>query len=63
MLQQSTKKVRGLSQSIYTSKGIVSLLLPDNFNYERKNNANDTEPILKIYVALCLMSFLINSRN
>lgn len=44
----------GITERIYSTKGVISLLLPDNFNYIRKNNANDKEPILKIYKGVIL---------
>jgi DNA-directed RNA polymerase II subunit RPB1 len=33
----------------YNGKGLISLLLPEDFIYEQKNNAHPTEPIVKIY--------------
>ena len=33
----------------FSGKGLVSLILPDTFNYERKNNIDSNEPIVKIY--------------
>ena len=33
----------------FSGKGLVSLILPDTFNYERKNNCDVNEPIVKIY--------------
>ena len=43
----------------YTGKGLVSLLLPANLNYEKKNNASKTEPIFKIYKGV-IISGVIN---
>ena len=33
----------------YHGKGLFSLILPDDLIYEKKNNANPDEPIIKIY--------------
>ena len=35
--------------SVYNGRGLLSLLFPDNFIYEKKNDAYPEEPILKIY--------------
>jgi DNA-directed RNA polymerase beta' subunit len=45
-------KELGLNEYVYTSKVLFSMLLPDDFNYIRKNNANIKQPILKIYKGL-----------
>lgn len=33
----------------YTGKGLISMILPDNFNYEKKNDATEEEPTVRIY--------------
>jgi len=42
--QEKGKKVQS-----FHGKGLVSLILPDDFIYEKKNNADPNEPIVKIY--------------
>lgn len=42
-------KMKGKKIQAFTGKGLISLILPENFNYENKNEADDTEPIVKIY--------------
>lgn len=44
ILQQKGKKTQA-----FTGKGLISLALPDTLNYERKNNVDPLEPIVKIY--------------
>lgn len=44
VLKQFNKK-----PSVFNGKGLISLLLPDNLNYEKKNNCNPEEPTVKIY--------------
>lgn len=39
----------GKEKEILNGKGLFSLLLPNNLFYEKKNNANPDEPIVKIY--------------
>lgn len=41
------KKKRKLTA--FTGKGLFSLLLPNDFNYERRNGADPREPVVKIY--------------
>lgn len=36
------------TKSIFTGRTLISLILPDNLNYEKKNNAHPDEPIVKI---------------
>lgn len=33
----------------YSGKGLISLCLPEDFNYEHRNNADPNEPVVKIY--------------
>lgn len=42
-------KKMGKQQQIYTGHSLFSLLLPEDFNYEKKNNINIQEPVVKIY--------------
>jgi len=42
-------KAKGKKIQAYTGKGLFSLTLPIDFNYENKNDADATEPIVKIY--------------
>ena len=42
-------KAFGKKAASFTGKGLFSLLLPDDFNFEKKNNASEKEPIVKIY--------------
>lgn len=52
-------KELGLSKTLRTSrmgkkrafhgKGLFSMLLPDDFNYEHQNDADENEPVVKIY--------------
>ena len=42
-------KMKGKKSCVYNGRGLVSLLLPDDFIYEQKNDAYSDEPIVKIY--------------
>ena len=42
-------KLKGKSPYPFTGKGVFSFCLPLDFNYESKNNADESEPIVKIY--------------
>lgn len=44
ILKQKGKKVQ-----CYNGKGIISLFLPLDLNYEKKNNADPDEPVVKIW--------------
>lgn len=44
VLKQKRKKTQS-----FNGKGLVSLILPDNLIYERRNGADPDEPIVKIY--------------
>lgn len=39
----------GKSVRAFTGKGLVSLLLPDDFNFTKRNDGDSLEPIVKIY--------------
>ena len=41
--------MKGKKQSVWTGHGLISLILPNDFIYEKKNNANPLEPVVKIY--------------
>jgi DNA-directed RNA polymerase beta' subunit len=47
-IQQVLKKF-GKSPDIFNGKGLISLYLPEDFFYEKKNDSNPEEPIVKIY--------------
>ena len=42
-------KEKGKSVQCYTGHGLISLFLPDDFNYEKKNDTNPNEPTVKIW--------------
>lgn len=42
-------KEKGKKVQCFNGKGLISLVLPDDLFYEKKNNVNPEEPILKIY--------------
>jgi DNA-directed RNA polymerase beta' subunit len=42
-------KLKGKEPNVFNGKGLISLILPDDFIYEKKNDANPEEPIVKIY--------------
>ena len=44
VLQQKGKKVQ-----CFNGRGLVSLFLPDDFNYEKKNDKNPEEPFVRVY--------------
>ena len=49
---QSIRKVfkeKGKKVQCFHGKGLLSLILPDDFFYEKKNNADPSEPVLKIF--------------
>ena len=49
---KTIRKVLGMmgkKQDVYNGRGLISLILPENFIYEKKNDADPTEPIVKIY--------------
>jgi DNA-directed RNA polymerase beta' subunit len=57
-LSQTQKKIqdirrvfkdKGKKVQCFHGKGLISLGLPNDFNYEKKNNANPEEPTVKIY--------------
>ena len=38
----------GKPEEVYNGRGLVSFILPEDFNYEKKNDAHPDEPIVKI---------------
>jgi len=42
-------KAFGKKPRVFNSRGLLSLLFPDNLFYEKKNNVNPEEPTVKIY--------------
>ena len=42
-------KVKGKKAQCYNGKGLISLILPNDLIYEKKNNVNPDEPVVKIY--------------
>ncbi len=44
ILKQKGKKIQ-----CFTGKGLISLILPNNLIYEKKNNSDPNEPVVKIY--------------
>ena len=42
-------KAKGKKINAFNGRGIFSLALPNDFNYEFKNDANEEEPVVKIY--------------
>ena len=53
---------KNIKESPLCGKGLFSLLLPDDFIYENKNKADDTEDTVKIYKGV-LYSGVINKKN
>ena len=42
-------KSKGKKQEFCNGKGLISLLLPEDFIYEKRNDANPDEPVVRIY--------------
>jgi DNA-directed RNA polymerase beta' subunit len=42
-------KLKGKKAQAFSGRGLVSLILPSDFNYENTNNADLTEPTVRIY--------------
>ena len=42
-------KMKGKKPNVYNGRGLISLLLPDDFIYEKKNDSHPNEPVVKIY--------------
>ena len=42
-------KEKGKKIQCFTGKGLISLAFPDDLNYEKKNNADPKEPVVRIY--------------
>ena len=55
-IQHIRKVQKSLGKKILAlnGKGLVSLMLPDDFFYERKNDAHPEQPIVKIYKGVML---------
>ena len=49
------------NKSPYTGSGLISLLLPTNLIYEKKNNACKSEPIFKIYRGVIIKGVITKS--
>lgn len=46
---RKTLKFLGKKAQCFTGKGLVSMILPEDFVYEKKNDAHPTEAVVKIY--------------
>lgn len=42
-------KMKGKKPDVYNGRGLISLLLPEDFIYEKKNGAHPDEPIVRVY--------------
>ena len=42
-------KEKGLDKDCFNGRGLISLILPEDLIYEKKNDATEVEPIVKIY--------------
>jgi DNA-directed RNA polymerase beta' subunit len=42
-------KMKGKPLNVFNGKGLLSLLFPEDFIYEKKNNAHPDEPVVKIF--------------
>jgi DNA-directed RNA polymerase beta' subunit len=42
-------KEKGKKVQCFHGKGLISLILPDDLIYEKKNNADPNEPVVRIY--------------
>ena len=40
---------KGKEPVVYSGRGLLSLFLPDDFNYEKKNDKHENEPFVRIY--------------
>ena len=49
---QKVLKMNKKPLEIYTGRGLFSLILPDDFIYEKHNDAHPDEPIVKIYMGV-----------
>lgn len=45
---QQTLKMNGKKPEVFNGRGLISLLLPDDLNYDNKNDADEKEPVVKI---------------
>lgn len=41
-------KQNGKKPVLFNGRGLISMILPEDFNYEKKNGAHPTEPVVKI---------------
>lgn len=41
-------KQNGKKPTVFNGRGLISMILPDNFNYDKKNGAHPEEPVVKI---------------
>jgi DNA-directed RNA polymerase beta' subunit len=41
-------KSNGKKPVVFNGRGLISMILPENFNYEKKNGAHPDEPVVKI---------------
>lgn len=46
---QKILKMKGKDPYPFTGRGLFSMALPNDFNYEAKNGINESEPVVKIY--------------
>jgi DNA-directed RNA polymerase beta' subunit len=59
---RSVLKSKGKKIQCFTGKGIISMFLPKDFIYEKKNNADPDEPIVKIWKGV-LYEGTLNKEN
>ena len=45
----SVLEMKGKKPNVYNGRGLISLLLPDDFIYDKKNDADPKEPVVRIY--------------
>jgi DNA-directed RNA polymerase II subunit RPB1 len=41
-------KQNGRKPTVFNGRGLISMILPENFNYDKKNGAHPDEPVVKI---------------
>lgn len=54
-------KAKGKKIQSFTGKGLVSMILPVDFNYENKNDADSSEPVVKIFQGVMYEGVLMKS--
>ena len=59
---RKTLKLLGKKATAFTSRHLFSMMLPDDFNYEKNNEGSDKEPVLKIYRGV-LIEGALNKKN